>query len=333
MHQAVQRCAPKPVLSTYPSAIAALPPVQTAQHAPQNARRLTTSPDMLQPAQSSMAPSLTHTIRRTLRTVVAARRSNVDHECCDGGSGNNSSSSQRLAAARAAMAQLGSARALSSNPEEVPIIRVCTGDFSGGPNKGVFRFAGELFPPHGRAVLVPFAAGATCMPKHTQCRPEGFGQSVSGLLSEGCAAARACPYLVRFALMCPICLVKVFLNRPTNPSVEPAAGFMFASGLVLDEVPFDPELPFLFDGEEVSNADNDYQAATTMLPMLSCAFMPRSQTAALWLWLCNAVPVQHASLHSRLGRVHADRECSVSPLCPICATTSCNAYMLHFQHI
>lgn len=28
---------------------------------------------------------------------------------------------------------------------------------------------------------------------------------------------------------------------------------MFASGLVLDEVPFDPELPFLFDGEEVGN--------------------------------------------------------------------------------
>jgi Glycosyltransferase (GlcNAc) len=30
-----------------------------------------------------------------------------------------------------------------------------------------------------------------------------------------------------------------------------AAGFMFGSGLVLSEVPFDPELPFLFDGEEV----------------------------------------------------------------------------------
>lgn len=30
-----------------------------------------------------------------------------------------------------------------------------------------------------------------------------------------------------------------------------AAGFMFGSGLVLNEVPFDPELPFLFDGEEV----------------------------------------------------------------------------------
>ena len=34
-----------------------------------------------------------------------------------------------------------------------------------------------------------------------------------------------------------------------------AAGFMFGSGLVLDEVPFDPELPFLFDGEEVGTFD------------------------------------------------------------------------------
>lgn len=33
-----------------------------------------------------------------------------------------------------------------------------------------------------------------------------------------------------------------------------AAGFMFGSGLVLSEVPFDPELPFLFDGEEVGKS-------------------------------------------------------------------------------
>jgi hypothetical protein len=65
---------------------------------------------------------------------------------------------------------LGSARALSPDLEEVPIIRICTGEFSGGPNKDVFRFTGELFLPRGRAVRVPFAAGTTYMLKYTQSR-------------------------------------------------------------------------------------------------------------------------------------------------------------------
>ena len=72
----------------------------------------------------------------------------------------------------------------------------------------------------------------------------------------------------------------------------------------------------------------DEPAATTVCSSCACA---RVQCLVFGLqhfcWLCHAVPVQHAPVHSRLGRLHANRECCVPPLCPICATTACTAWM------
>ena len=172
MYQAVERCAPKPVLSTYPSAIAAPPAAQTARHtALQTSRRLTAvSSAVLQPARHATAAVLTwHISSSGLSTEAAAGRSNDDRVAHDSGSG---SSSRHIAAAKqAASSQLRGACALLSESEEKPIIRICTGDFSGGPNQGVFRFAGQLLLPRGRAVRVPFAAGTSQLPKRLHILP------------------------------------------------------------------------------------------------------------------------------------------------------------------
>eukprot|EP00757_Euglenozoa_sp_SAG-D1_P020258 gene20258-7292_t len=43
------------------------------------------------------------------------------------------------------------------------------------------------------------------------------------------------------------------VSKTDVPRLQPfaAAGFVFAEGRLVEEVPFDPHLPFLFDGEEV----------------------------------------------------------------------------------
>ena len=167
MYRAVQRCAPKPVLSTYPSAIAAPPAAQTAEHtAQQSARRLTAkSTAVLLPARDTDAP-VAHEISSNWSAVSPDRRRAVDHGILDGGGSisTNSSNNLMLQAAPSGTAQPRSARKRLSITEEAPTIRICTGDFSGGPNKGVFRFAGQLFSPRGRAVRVPFAAGTAWLP-------------------------------------------------------------------------------------------------------------------------------------------------------------------------
>lgn len=58
------------------------------------------------------------------------------------------------------------------------MFRICTGEFSGGPNKDVFRFVGRVFLPRERAVRVPFAAGEAVTPDCTallEARHTGVG--------------------------------------------------------------------------------------------------------------------------------------------------------------
>ena len=173
-------------------------------------------------------------------TEAAARRRSVDLDFCNdpGSSSSGGSSCQTEAAAQAATLQHRSARVLTSNSEEVPIIRICTGDFSGGPNKDVFRFNGQLSSPRGRAVRVPFAAGAAWM--------LAKAYTVHSMPTE----------LPGEAAWMPL--------AGSDFQLGSAAGFMFASGLVLDEVPFDPELPFLFDGEEVGNCGDRWASRSSL---------------------------------------------------------------------
>jgi Glycosyltransferase (GlcNAc) len=247
MYRAVQLCAPKTVLSTYPSAIAEpyaeLPEVLTAQRTVQRGgRRLAAmSPAALRAA----TPPLPWVVSRHLSAEATAKQHSVNLDCRnDSRSSSDSSSFQTAAAPQAGTPQLRSARALTSDPEEVPIIRICTGDFSGGPNKRVFRFAGQPFSPRGRAVRVPFAAGMTCMPTQQMHFPHthrsAWGGSMDALAG-------------------------------SDLRLDSAAGFMFASGLVLDEVPFDPELPFLFDGEEVGNCGDRWASRSSELVNLICS--------------------------------------------------------------
>jgi hypothetical protein len=148
MYQAVQLCAPKPVLSMYPAPIVGVPAGTLAQQqaAHQAARQANgLSPDMGPGHQATVPVPLDSKTATTVGVAI-------------GKTGGNRESA---AAAEAATLDSRSAAAPPLKPKQLPVIRICTGDFSGGPNKGVFRLAGRALLPHGCAVRVPFAAGGS----------------------------------------------------------------------------------------------------------------------------------------------------------------------------
>lgn len=148
MYRAVQLCAPKPVLSTYPAALTA-PPDAAAAHKQRSSHAAVAG------LMSSAGEA---------ETATAAHGSNGSNSAGSreagsrrAGSRDTSGSGSQEMESTADRHNGGAAATVSKSHS---LIRICTGNFSGGPDKNVFRFAGLAFSPRGRAVRVPFAAGA-----------------------------------------------------------------------------------------------------------------------------------------------------------------------------
>ena len=93
----------------------------------------------------------------------------------------------------------------------------------------------------------------------------------------------------------------IVIGRSEKPRLQPfsAAGFMFAEAHILHNVPFDPHLPFLFDGEEVLYTIRMWTAGYNLFtPSYSVAYHFYTRKEAPKIWSEQGVNWQNAQAKS-----------------------------------
>ena len=219
------------------------------------------------------------------------------------------------------------------------MIRICTGDFSGGPNQGMFRLAGQTCLPRGRAVHVPFAAGGAEVICPVDTR--GHAQTVlrQGSIAYKCVSHLHGSKVLQCSLQyrgvgdeCPmrVCPADTlaWLRRCIS-AMQPAS--CLALAWCSARCPLTQSCPFFL---MVKRYDRLHLAkcriaATCRESLVSDSDVHAQTESNSSVYAAAAVVVQHAALHSWLGCLHTYGKCGVPPICSLCESVPSPNALVH----